>query len=256
MSEGPYADDELAALYDLFFADIDDDVAMYEQFARRGATPSLELGIGSGRVGLRLARAGLDVVGLDTSPSMLARLRSSLDDDTARRVRIVEADIRAFDLGERFDLIFCAANSFQHLLTTVDQVAALTCIAKHLAPGGLFVARVMSPSAVDWSVEDRPLELRRTLTDPATGDRVMRFTALAASPGTMTTTATWIFDRVADDGAVRRRTFDVTLRYMTCPEWELVLERAALRLAHLYGDHDLSPYSDDSDTMIIVAQHA
>ncbi|MHB8685284.1 MAG: class I SAM-dependent methyltransferase, partial [Dehalococcoidia bacterium] len=112
-----YATQELAALYDVVWGDLSDDLQMYEQFARRGELPSLELGAGSGRVALHLARAGLDVVGIDASLAMLARAEAALDPATAPHVRLVEADMRDFDLGgEKFDLVYCAANTFQHLL--------------------------------------------------------------------------------------------------------------------------------------------
>jgi SAM-dependent methyltransferase len=250
----PYADDELAALYDLFYADYDDDVAMYESFARRGDTPSLELGVGTGRVALRLSRAGLAVAGVDGSPHMLARLRRTLDAEPAiaRRIRLFEADMRDFALDERFDLVFCAANTFQHLLTTDDQIASLRCVAAHLAPGGVFVTRLGSPRDVDWGTEDAPLTLQAPAVDPATSETVMRIAARRAIPALMQVQHTRIYDRITADGAVRRRVTEYTLKYTTRDELRLVMDAAGLRLLHLYGDHDLSPFTEDSDSMIIV----
>jgi SAM-dependent methyltransferase len=251
---GPYDDARLAALYDLFYGDYDDDVALYESFARRGETPVLELGIGSGRVALRLARAGIDVVGIDSSPHMLARLRAALDAEppVAKRVRALQADLRDFSVGERFDLVFCAANTFQHLLTTDDQVATLRCIAAHLSDGGIFVTKLQSPRAVDWGAEGGGLQLQPSKLDPATGEIVMRFAARLALPASMCVRNTRIYDRIAADGSVRRSVMEYTLKYMTADELRLVLDAAGMRLLHLYGDHDLSPFTEDSDSMIIV----
>jgi SAM-dependent methyltransferase len=250
----PYADEELAALYDLFYADYAEDVAMYENFARRGDTPSLEIGIGTGRVALRLARAGLEIAGIDGSPHMLARLHNALDAEPAiaKRVRATEADMRDFDLGERFDLAFCAANTFQHLLTTDDQVAALRCIARHLTPGGIFVAKLESPRAVDWGADDGAMRLRDPRTDPATGETVMRLDARRAVAATLRTHNTRIYDRIHADGSVRRRVNEYTLKYTSPGEVRLLLEAAGMRLLHLYGDHDLSPFTDASDSMVLV----
>jgi len=249
-----YGDAALAELYDLAWGDSDFDVAMYEQFARRGELPSLELGVGTGRVALPLARAGLKVVGLDSSLAMLSRLEARLDPQTAPYLRLVEGDLRDFDLApETFDLVYCAANSFQHLLTHDDQLAALRCVARHLAPGGLFVAEMRTMRAVDWSVERTPLYLRRTVDIPGTGDRLMHFQQLSPDLARQTATTTYIFDRVGPDGAVRRRVIDVTLRYGTLGEFTLLLARAGLALRDVYGDVDLSPYDDASDRMVIVA---
>jgi SAM-dependent methyltransferase len=250
-----YADDELAALYDLVYADYDDDLALYEGFARRGELASLELGVGSGRVALHLARHGLPVVGLDSSLRMLARLEATLDPSTASRVRLVEGDMRDFDLGaERFDLIYCALDTFEHLLTTEDQVAALRCVRRHLAKGGVFVTEMRALTAVDWSAEPSPLVADWTRPDPRTGELVTKLRSARASRSTQTTTDVLIFDRVAADRTVRRRTFEVTLRVSGRYEMELALREAGLRLSALYGDAGLSPFDDDSDRMIIVAQ--
>jgi SAM-dependent methyltransferase len=250
-----YADDDLAAEYDLLWGDNGDDVAMYEQFARRGDLPALELGVGTGRVALQLARAGLDVVGIDTSKAMLAQLRGSLDVEASARLSVIEADMRSFDLAPRtFDLIYCAVNTFQHLLTHADQAATLERVAQHLAPGGVFVTEMRTPRAIEWTLERSPLYLRRVLLLPD-GVGLMQMHSTVTSPAAQTATTTYIIDRIAADGVVRRRLVDVTLRYTGLPEFTLLLERAGLRVASVYGDSDLSPYTDDSDRMVVVAEH-
>jgi SAM-dependent methyltransferase len=249
-----YADDEMAALYDLRFGDDDHDLVMYEEFARRSELPALELGIGSGRVALHLARRGLSVTGIDTSQPMLARLRAALDDAMSPRIRIVEADMRDFDLsGERFGLVYCAAGTFQYLLTAEEQIATLRGAAQHLAPGGLYVMELRAPWAVDWDSDGSPLELRWSHRDDAGGGSITEMVARRAAPSCQTMTVTYLYDFVAADGAVRRRTIEKTMRYIWPAEVPLLLDRAGLRLDRLYGGPDLSPLSDDSDTMLVVA---
>lgn len=250
----PYSDDELAGLYDLDHAGLDEDRALYEQFARRGETPSLELGVGTGRVALHLARKGLSVVCLDASRVMLARLHASLPPELESRLRLVEADMRSFDLGERFDLIYCAMNTFEHLLTTEDQLAALRCVARHLAPAGVFVFQLRPLTAVDWTQPQTPLQLDWLRIDPETGDAITKLTSRSVSAARQLITDTIIFDRTTADGAVRRRLLDVTLRLTGRFELQLLLRAAGLRLTGLYGDTDLSPFDDASDTMIAVAE--
>lgn len=257
-----YADDEMAALYDLRFGDDDHDLVMYEEFARRGDLPALELGIGSGRVALHLARRGFSVTGIDTSRPMLSRLRAALDDATSPLISIVEADMRDFNLGgplggpvtgERFGLVYCAAGTFQYLLTAEEQLAALRCVAQHLAPGGLYVMELRAPWAVDWDADGSPLELRWGHRDDASGGSITEMVARRAAPSCQTMTVTYLYDFVAADGSLRRRTVEKTMRYIWPAEVPLLLDRAGLRLARLYGGADLSPLSDDSDTMLVVA---
>lgn len=250
-----YGDDERAALYDLVYGDYDDDLAMYEQFAARGEAASLELAVGSGRVALSLAKAGHDVVGIDTSRAMLARFEANLDEATRPHVRISEADIRNFDLGERFDMVYCAFDSFEQMLTNDDAVAALRCVRRHLADGGVFVTELRTLRSIDWApTAQTPLSFKWTREDPATGETVVKLSSMRASPATQTTTTTLIFDRTAHDGTVRRVTFDVTLRVYGRHEYELLLAQAGLRVSQVYGGYDLSPLTDDSDTMIFVVE--
>ena len=251
----PYGDPANAELYDLAWGDQSGDLQMYEQFARRGELPSLELGVGTGRVALHLARQGLQVVGIDAAAPMLARLEASLEHDTAQRLRLVEADMRDFHLApHKFDLIYCAANSFQHMLTTDDQLATLRCVASHLAPGGVYVMQLRALRAIDWGVERTPLYLRWTHPIPGSADRLMRFDSTTIAAAAQTATTTHFFDRVSPDGTVSRRIIEYTLRYTGLPEIRTLHDAAGLRVTHVYGDTDLSPYADGSDTMIVVAE--
>ena len=77
-----------------------------------------------------------------------------------------------------------------------------------------------------------------------------------SSRSRQTTLDTIVFDRLRRDGAVHRRVLEVALRAFGRYEIELLLARAGLRLAHVYGAPDLSPYDDASDSMIIVAEAA
>lgn len=250
-----YGDEESAALYDLAYAAYDDDLALYEQFAARGDTPSLELAVGSGRVALHLARNGHRVVGIDTSRAMLARLEASLDDATRPLVRCVEADMRDVDLGETYDLVYCALDSFEQMRSNDDAIAALRHVARHLSPGGFFVTELRTIASVDWAPAERsPLSLEWTREDPKTGERITKLSSMRSSPSTQTTTTHLIFDRTASDGSLRRRAFDVTLRVFGRFEFELLLQQAGLRAVQVYGGYDLSPLADDSDTMIFVAE--
>jgi SAM-dependent methyltransferase len=251
-----YADDEVAALYDLQYSGWTDDLPFYEALARRGELPSLELMAGTGRVALHLARSGHRVVAIDNAPAMLARFEAQLDGDTATRVRLVQADARNFDLGEQFDLIYVALCSLELLHAPADQLATLHSVAKHLARGGAFACEIRSLTAIDWSQEPSALRHEWTRTDPVTGERITKLHSATSSPARQTTLDTLIFDRLTHDGAVRRRVLEVALRAYGRYEFELLLESAGLRITHVYGAADLSPFDDTSDTLFVIAELA
>jgi SAM-dependent methyltransferase len=246
-----YADDELAGLYDLVYAGYDDDIDLYEQFARR-AGPVLELCAGSGRVTLPLIDRGIEVIGLDFSAPMLARLDAAVPADARSRIRLVEGDMRTFDLGEQFDLVYCAFGSFEQLLTSDDQLACLRTVARHLTTSGRFVAELRSLTAIDWDPEPT-LIYEWTRADPATGEPITKLRSQAASRARQITVDTVFFDRSAADGTIRRRQIEVAMRAIGRYELEFLLHEAGLRLTDVYGDTDLSPYDDASDRMIVVA---
>ena len=128
-----YGSDELAEIYDAVYADRDDAGFWTALAPAEGGT--LELACGTGRVLLPLARAGHEVVGLDLSPAMLARCRTRLAAEPAavrERVRLVQADMTAFDVGRRFALVTSPFRGFQHLTAVTDQLACLGRCHAHL----------------------------------------------------------------------------------------------------------------------------
>ena len=252
----PYA--AIAAVYDFSYADFTEDIDFYENLARAVDGPLLELGAGSGRVAIPLAQAGYEVVGIDTSASMLAAGRRTLARTRLPRkgkVELLEGDMTSFDLGRKFGLVFVAANTFQHLLTMRDQAACLRCAAAHLAPGGVFSMSVRSPASVSWDEAGAPapLLLDWTRRDEETGDVVMKYVAAHPEPATMTRQLTYVYDRVSADGSVHRSVFVTELKHSTEAELTLLLQQAGLRVTHVYGDYDLSPVGQ-GDQLIIVAR--
>jgi SAM-dependent methyltransferase len=257
LATDPYA--EIADLYDLSYADFDEDVPFYEGLARACDGPVLELGVGSGRVAVPLAQAGYRVVGVDTSRPMLAkaRLHAAAANIAADRLELLEGDMTRLALDERFGLVFIAADTFQHLLTAAAQRACLEAAARHLLPDGLLALSVRSPASVSW--EDAgyatPLLHDWTRRDPATGDLISRFVSAHADPARMCREMTYFYDRI-HDGVVRRTLFQTTLRYSTQAELEALLQLAGLRVTHVYGDYDLSPVGAATDNLIFVAKAA
>ena len=144
--EQPWTDAGMARLYDAF--QYDADLPWYLELAAAQGGRVLELACGSGRVLLPLARAGHEVVGLDSSPHMLALAREQLDAEepaVAGRVRLQQGDMREFQLGQTFELAIIAARSFAYLLTRADQQHALAAVAAHLRPGGLLALDLLNP---------------------------------------------------------------------------------------------------------------
>jgi SAM-dependent methyltransferase len=255
MTDDAYA--SIADIYDFSYDDFTEDIDFYRNFASVSGGPVLELGAGTGRVAIPLAQAGYEVVGLDASPAMLDRARRNLEATKLKKGRVdfVEGNMTAFDLDRRFGLVFIAANTFQHLLSTKDQAACMARVSRHLAPGGIFAMSIRSPATVSWDNAEgwAPLLLHWTRTDLDSGEVVMKFCAEQPDPPSMTRRLTYVYDRVAKTGETRRSVFVAELRYSTQSEIELLLQQAGLRVTHVYGDYDLSPVGQ-GDNLVFVAR--
>lgn len=249
----PYS--RLARYYDLENVTFTDDIDLWLALADEAGDPVLELGCGTGRVLLNLARRGHAVTGLDNSPAMLARLRARLEFASQRHLgtppAIVEASMQAFALGQRFRLAIMPFNTFMHLLTLEAQLAVLERVRQHLEPGGLFALDVPNPGEA-YAAQEQGLTLERTFAD---GDHtVQQFSAVTLDRAAQLARITWLYDSTAPSGAVERTIVPLTLRYTFPGEMRLLLERSGLALAQLYGDYDRSPLADGAPRMIVVAR--
>jgi SAM-dependent methyltransferase len=103
---------------------------------------ALELGIGTGRIALPLARRGVEVHGLDLSPDMVEKLREKPGGEA---IPVTIGDMATTQVAGRFSLAYVVWNSIMNLRTQEAQVACFQNVAAHLEPGGCFVVEVMLP---------------------------------------------------------------------------------------------------------------
>jgi SAM-dependent methyltransferase len=247
--------DIFARFYDLCFGDMDEDLLMIQQLAERCGSPILELACGTGRVLVPLARQGYQVTGVDVSPGMLKVARRKVAaENLADRVTLLEGDIRELDLDARFNFAFIAVNSFMHLLSTHDQLAALSRIRHHLNPGGLFLLDLFNPDLARLLDMKGQMTLDESITDPDTGHQLMRFHADKADLGQQQIHVAFIVDEMDEEGQVRRVVFPFEIRYLFRYELELLLRQAGFELEALYGSYDLDEYTGDSAKMVAVAR--
>ena len=222
----------------------------FRGLAQMTGGPILELGVGTGRVAIPLAKDGHEIVGIDRSAAMLARLESH-----ARRaratVRLVEADMRSFSLDQAFALITIPSNTFL-MLTPDDRWACLARCREHLAPAGRLAIDVFQPdpnkvTGLDGGVRE---EWRRL--DPETGHVVMKFSSTRADVDA--THLRWWFDEELEGGEIRRITREAGLHFLYRPAAELLLPAAGFELDTFHGDYDGSAVEPSSPKLLIVAR--
>jgi SAM-dependent methyltransferase len=244
-----------AAFYDLDCSGVGEDLFMIGQFAARCGSPILELACGTGRALLPLARDGYSVAGVDVSPAMLDIARRRVAQETLEgRVALFEQDIRALDLDHRFALAFVALNSFCHLLSTDDQLAALTRVHQHLKPGGLLLLDLLNPDLGQLLDSRDQVTLDKVWTEPDTGRRIMKMRSQKVDLAEQIIHVTLLLDELDGQGQVRRTVFPFSMRYIFRHELELLLRHAGFAVEAIYGSYDLDEFHSDSERMIAVAR--
>lgn len=247
--------DPFVRFYDLFYGSRDDDLQMYRDFALAADGPVLELGCGTGRVLIPLARDGHQVTGLDVSAAMLAAVRAKVDAAHLEdRVTLVQGDMRDFDLTARFGLAFIPINTFMHCYDTHQQLACLRSIHRHLQSGGGLIVDVYHPDLQALLESDGRLVSEGAMFDPETGHTIQRFYTRRLDLATQTQHITFIMDEMDLAGTVRRHVFPLRMRFVYRYEMELLLHIAGYGLEAIHGSYELEPFDSSSERMIFVAR--
>jgi SAM-dependent methyltransferase len=223
------------------------DVGFYVDAARDCGGPVLELGCGTGRVLVPTARAGIEIVGLDSSAEMLraceARLRAE-PHEVRGRARLLHGDMRDFDIGRTFQLVTIPFRPFQHLISTDDQLACLAAVHRHLADDGRLVFDVFNPSIHNLA---KPNDGAETDEEPAFSlpdgrTVVRRHRMINRDLVAQVNTGELVYYVTHPDGQTERLVHSFRMRCIFRFEAEHLLARAGFDLVHVYSDFDGSPY--------------
>jgi ubiquinone/menaquinone biosynthesis C-methylase UbiE len=225
--------DRIARFYDPWSRSVTEDVGFYVEQAAASGGPVVELAVGTGRIAVPIAEAGVQVIGVDSSPEMLAVARRTAEDaGVAHRVDLRLGDVREPPVDERVPLVICPFRSLLHMETEAEKRSALEAARALLAPGGLYVFDVFAPSAEDIEeTHDRWLEREPGIFERAVWDQGARTLSLSVRSG--------------EDDA----TF--ALHWLSAPEWLRLLDGAGLEVAALYGWFDGRRYDGEEDMIFV-----
>jgi SAM-dependent methyltransferase len=221
--------DNIARLYDPWSRSVVEDVSFYVDEAVRSGGPVLELGVGTARIAVPIAAAGIPVVGVDLSDGMLevARERASLAG--------VELDLRQGDMRDppvegSFPLVAIPFRSLLHMETDIDRRAVLRAVAARLAPGGRLVFDVFTPGADDIAdTHGRWLEREPGIWERADWNIQTR---------------TLILRVRGEQGDA-----EMSLAWLSVPEWKELLRDEGYVVDAVYGWFDRSPWRGGEDSV-------
>lgn len=246
--------DSIAPFYDIEHADFGEDLDMYRNFAELCGGKILELACGSGRLLLPLAREGYMLTGVDTSAGMLeiARLALAKEGLTAR-CQLVQQDMCALQLQEKFRLAMIALGSFGHVITRPQQQQALAAIRQHLSLGATFILDISNEDARYMEALSGQM-LHQGTWQQADGSYVTHFLSPASSTSQHLLDLTHFYEVHRQGGNVQRSVSQTGLYLFERNETELLLDQAGFRVKNIYGNYEFGPYEHDSARMIFIAE--
>jgi SAM-dependent methyltransferase len=225
--------DEIAHIYDPWSRSVTEDVGFYVDQALANGGPVVELAVGTGRIAVPIAQAGVDVIGVDASPAMLGVARAAAEAaGVAHRLDLRLGDLRDPPVAERVSLVICPFRSLLHMETEDEKLAALRAARGLLETGGTYVFDVFAPSREDIEdTHDRWLEREPGIFERAVWDEGSRTLLLSVRSGADETT--------------------FGLHWLSAPEWSRLLDEAGFEVEGLYGWFDSRPFDGHEDMVFV-----
>lgn len=226
--------DGFADVYDDWYADVTDVDATVDRLLELAGVDGrvLELGVGTGRLAVPMATAGLRVVGIDASAAMLAELR---DRDPEGRVEAILGDMADGLPDGPFDAVLIAYNTIFNLLGEHDQPQLFQRVAERLGPTGVFVVEAFVP---DVRAEDGSSEV--SVRSMAVDHVVLSVSVNRPDEQLFEGQ----FVEFSEHGGVRLRPWSI--RWATPGQLDDMAAAAGLRLVDRVGDMAGTPFTDDS----------
>ncbi|MCH7496901.1 MAG: class I SAM-dependent methyltransferase [Candidatus Marinimicrobia bacterium] len=229
-----------------------DDLAFWGEMAREFGPNVLELAAGTARLAPTILDSGASYTGLDAATELLQRAGSKVA-EYGERARLLEGDMRQFDLGNTFDLIIIAFNSFLHLLTDEDALAALACIRRHCHAHTRFALDIFVPDPLFLYRPEGQKVPAKIYTDPATGAKVNVMETNRYEPGTDLNQLRWYYSTADNPDFL---VLDFTLRMIFPDTMDRLLHDAGFRVLEKWGDYRRTPLNSGSALQIYMAERA
>lgn len=228
------------------------DIAFWEQMAESVDEPILELGCGTGRVAIPVAKKGATVIGIDRSASMLARGRERVRKARmAARVKMIRGDIRYLPFPDKsFPLVMAPYGILQSLLDEKVLSATLTEVQRVLTRRGTFGLELVADLPA-WEEYSKQTSLRGkrgpngkpiVLIESVKQDRKNHITR---------------FEQEFVEGRGKSATskkFSLAFRTLSVPQMVQRLEKAGLQVSALLGDYQGGPWDLRAEVWIILAR--
>ena len=248
--------------YDYEFKSRREDVRFYTERYLEADGWCVELDVGTGRIAAPAVRAGAKIIGIDLHEGMLKvaeERRQKLAKAKRAYLRLVQDDMRSFDLGERFPLITLPFNALQHMYTHEDAQACLSRVHAHLEPGGLLIFDVLMP---DFEYLNRPAFARFQGVDfkHPTWGATYNYSEQSAYDHLRQLNQVWFYyDRIdpplgVPSDAPEHHSIQLSHRYYFPQELSLLLKVCGFEVIHCAGDFEGGPIQEGNESLVYMCK--
>src|SRR3972149_11868243 len=246
--------DVLAKYFDLYFNHTND-IPFWRDMVKRFGSPILELSCGTGRLTFPIAEAGVFVTGIDISNPMLKRAKEKLKkypQAIQQRVTLVKGSTISFSVNKKFKAVFCPEAFWA--VSDEEEISMLNSIKNSLLPNGHLV---MSISNFHEHPEDIKTHHLKTFRHYAEfGFTLVRQCYVEGKGGSNLERIIHFLDRVYPNGTVKRIVTERIERQRTKDELLGLLRSNGFQVRDIYGEYDMTKWTEDSKWIIVVAQLA
>lgn len=226
-----------------------DDIPFWRRiFSESSGHKVLELATGTGRLALPLISCGAEYTGIEISPEFTAVANEKIRIEN-KYSKVIQGDIRSFNLSEKFDLIFIGFNSFLHLLTDKDAESCLSCVAAHMHDKSRFVIDIFLPNPLFLY---RPENMRFSTMeyrDSSTGEKVWVEETNEYDSTTEINKIRWFYSTKKNKDM---KIYDFTMRMYWPDTMNRLLIDAGFSIEHVWGTYKKKPFTENSNLQIYV----
>lgn len=227
-----------------------DDLAFYQAELAERDGPVLEIGVGTGRVAIPLAKAGASMTGLDYSAPLLAYAAHRAQAESAT-VELVEGDMRDFNLQRTFSTVLVPYHTLNHLLTPEDWTRAMACLRRHMAPDASLVIDTFNPS-LEFLANKNGKQIKvLEYLDPHRGLRTVLFEQNDYDPATQVNHVTWHYTA---GGRPNARVDGIRMRIFFAGELDTLLATSGFSIVRKLGGYRGEPFCASSSKQIVICQ--
>ena len=223
-----------APFYDLFTSQ--DDISYYKELGLQYAN-ALEIGVGTARVAIELAKEGVEVYGIDNSSPMLEKAREKLalePVEVRKRLKLFNADMIDFNLNRTFSLVYIPSSTIQYCTTQEQQLSCLKTVKRHLSKNGLLAFNLILPSA---KYNPNLQLIGKAQLDGAT---ILRFISYRPNWQEKNLEVILLFE-LYKNGVMTKRFYDLsTLAMISKREILLLLKKTKFKVENIYGNYKKS----------------